>query len=77
MNENYRRTNPASATLYTGPLDDANVQAVDGLPQIADSAKALALILVGPEGDVDRATLDLAKLPAALPLLPPPPTTPR
>ena len=69
---------PKAATDYLATvrvrfaLRDAN-----GVPQIADSAKALALILVGPEGDVDRATLDLAKLPAALPLPPPPPTTPR
>ena len=52
MNENYRRTNPASATLYTGPLDDANVQAVDGLPQIAEAeARRMVVgrIQVGPD----------------------------
>lgn len=37
MNENYMRTNPASATLYTGPLDDATVQAVTSLPQTAEA----------------------------------------
>jgi putative ABC transport system permease protein len=36
MNENYQRTNPASATLYTGPLDSATLEAVGALPQIAE-----------------------------------------
>ena len=31
------RTNPASATLYTEPLDNATVQAIGNLPQIAEA----------------------------------------
>jgi putative ABC transport system permease protein len=37
MNENYRRTNPASATLWTNPLNAATVEAVRALPQIAQA----------------------------------------
>lgn len=37
MDENYRRTRPASATLYTGPLEAATVQAVSELPQVAEA----------------------------------------
>lgn len=37
MNENYVRTNPASATLYTEPLDNTTVQAIGNLPQIAEA----------------------------------------
>lgn len=52
MNENYQRTNPASATLYTSPLDEATVQFVEDLPQIAEAeARRMVVgrIQVGPD----------------------------
>ncbi len=37
LDKNYLRTNPASATLWTGPINDNLVQAVRNLPQIGDA----------------------------------------
>ncbi|MBI5833409.1 MAG: hypothetical protein HZB16_14015 [Armatimonadetes bacterium] len=65
------RTDYIAAVKVTFPLRDANQ-----VPLITDQAKTLALLLVGPDGDVDKVPMDLSKLPATLPVLPPPPVTP-
>ena len=36
MDVNYRNTNPASATLWTSPIDDSYVQKIADLPYIKD-----------------------------------------
>ena len=52
MDENYLRTNPASVTLWTDPIDDDFVQAVRDLPEIGDAEvrrKVVGRIQVGPD----------------------------
>lgn len=51
MDKNYLSTNPASATIWTDPLDDKFVQTVEELPAIGDaqaSRKVVGRIQVGP-----------------------------
>ncbi|CAG0935890.1 ABC transporter permease YtrF [Thermoflexales bacterium] len=52
MAENYARTIPASATLWTDPLDEAFVQTVRERPEIADAEarrKVVGRIQIGPD----------------------------
>src|SRR3989304_416715 len=37
MEKNYLRTNPASATIWTDPIDDNFIQAVSNLPALGDA----------------------------------------
>lgn len=52
LNDNYLATNPASATLWTGPLDEEFIEAVQGLPMIAEveaRRRVQARIQIGPD----------------------------